>query len=188
MTITDTTDRALGRRHPDRVLSRGGAGTAIILIDPALSTHKGSAKLSKPRSPTRFSAISYDRRGRGASGDEQPTPPIRRARSKTSRRSIDAAGGRAILFGIVLGGRARARGGRQAGRPRQRRSCCTSRRSSATTAGRRWHRTWRRGSRHPSPRAIARPRPGPSSSRRSGCRASRSASCGCCRCGARRRR
>jgi len=101
VTMTDTTSvrSADGTRI---AYFRAGAGTPIILIDPALSTHRGSTKLSAAIAP-RFSAISYDRRGRGASGDEQPSTADPAREVEDIAALVDAAGGRAILFGSSSG-------------------------------------------------------------------------------------
>ena len=81
---------------------------------------------------TRFSATSYDRRGRGASGDEaehgRPGARDRRHRGARQRRRRAPHPVR-----HVLGGRARAGGRCQAGRPGQRGGRGTSRRTSAMT-------------------------------------------------------
>jgi pimeloyl-ACP methyl ester carboxylesterase len=101
MTMTDTT----GVRSADGTriaYFRTGTGTAIILIDPALSTHKGSTKLSAALAP-RFSAISYDRRGRGASGDEQPGTADPAREVEDIAALVAGAGGRPILFGSSSG-------------------------------------------------------------------------------------
>ena len=101
MTITDTT--AVPSADGSRIVYfREGSGTAIILIDPALSTHKGSAKLSAALAP-RFCAISYDRRGRGGSGDEQPSTADPAREIEDIAALVDAAGGRPILFGSSSG-------------------------------------------------------------------------------------
>ena len=101
MTMTDTT--AVRSADGTRIAYfRSGTGTAIILIDPALSTHKGSMKLSAALAP-RFSAISYDRRGRGASGDEQPSTADPAREIEDIAALVDAVGGRPILFGSSSG-------------------------------------------------------------------------------------
>jgi pimeloyl-ACP methyl ester carboxylesterase len=101
MTMTDTT--AVRSADGTRIAYfRRGAGTAIILIDPALSTHKGSTKLSAALAP-RFTTISYDRRGRGASGDEQPNTAEPAREVEDIAALIDAAGGRPVLFGSSSG-------------------------------------------------------------------------------------
>lgn len=101
MTMTDTT--AVRSADGTRIAYfRSGTGTAIILIDPALSTHKGSMKLSAALA-TRFSAISYDRRGRGASGDEQPSTADPAREIEDIAALVDAVGGRPILFGSSSG-------------------------------------------------------------------------------------
>ena len=81
---------------------RTGAGPAIILIDPALSTHKGSTKLSSALAE-HFSVVSYDRRGRGGSGDESPDSADPDREVDDISAVVDEAGGRAILFGTSSG-------------------------------------------------------------------------------------
>ena len=149
---------------------RTGAGPAIVLIDPALSTHKGSAKLAAALAE-HFSVVSYDRRGRGGSGDEHPESADPDREVDDISALIDTAGGRAILFGTSPGPRSLCTPlpGWATGSPGW---SPTSRRTSAMIRGRRWPRIWRRASRHPSRRVIDRGRPGRSSSRRSACRAS----------------
>ena len=119
MTMTDTT--AVRSADGTRIAYfRSGTGTAIILIDPALSTHKGSTKLSAALAAALL-------------GDQlrPPGPRCERRRAAEHRRSGARdrrhRGARrrrrraAHPLRVVLGGRARARGGRQAGRPRERR-------------------------------------------------------------------
>ncbi len=81
---------------------RTGTGPAIVLIDPALSTHKGSAKLAAALAE-HFSVVSYDRRGRGGSGDEHPESADPDREVDDISALIDTAGGRAILFGTSSG-------------------------------------------------------------------------------------
>ena len=64
--------------------------------------HKGSTKLSAALAP-RFTTISYDRRGRGASGDEQPNTAEPAREVEDIAALIDAAGGRPVLFGSSSG-------------------------------------------------------------------------------------
>ena len=103
MTMTDTTASALGRRHPDRTTSAPAAGTAIILIDPALSTHKGSTKLSAALAAALLgrSATTAGAAVRAATSSRMP--PIPRARVEDIAALIDAVGGRPILFGSSSG-------------------------------------------------------------------------------------
>src|SRR5579885_3608486 len=82
---------------------RSGAGQPLILIDGAMSTRLGP---SKPELvdllAARFSVYSYDRRGRGDSGDTQPYAVQRELEDLEAL--IDAAGGPAYLYGHSSGG------------------------------------------------------------------------------------
>jgi pimeloyl-ACP methyl ester carboxylesterase len=79
---------------------RTGDGPAVVLIDAALSTHDQSAKLAALLAP-RFSVVTYDRRGRGASGETLPADPAREVEDIAAL--IGAAGGTAFLFGSSSG-------------------------------------------------------------------------------------
>lgn len=75
---------------------RRGQGPALILVSPALSDRAASAGLAALLAPD-FTVIAYDRRGRGGSGDTQPFAVRREIEDVEAL--IDAAGGRAYLFG-----------------------------------------------------------------------------------------
>jgi len=81
---------------------RAGAGAALILVDGALSSR--SASLNAPLAvllAPQFSVFTYDRRGRGDSGD---TPPYSIEREiQDIEAIIEVAGGSAFLFGISSG-------------------------------------------------------------------------------------
>ncbi len=79
---------------------RTGDGPAIVLVDAALSTHGESAKLAALLAP-QFSVITYDRRGRGDSGEILPADTAREVDDIAAL--IDAAGGTAFLFGSSSG-------------------------------------------------------------------------------------
>lgn len=102
MTITDAPATILSSDGTRIAVHRAGSGPAIVLIDPALSTHTGSAKLSAALAD-RFSVISYDRRGRGGSGDEQPDASDPAREVEDIAAVIEASGGRALLFGTSSG-------------------------------------------------------------------------------------
>jgi pimeloyl-ACP methyl ester carboxylesterase len=82
---------------------RSGQGKPVILVDGALSTR--SAGLNGPLAELlapRFTAYTYDRRGRGDSGD---TPPYAVDREIDDLEAlVDHAGGSACLYGISSGG------------------------------------------------------------------------------------
>lgn len=79
-----------------------GSGAAIVLVDGALCW-----RASGPSGPLaeqledRFTVYTYDRRGRGESGDTKPYAIAREAEDLEA--VIDAAGGRAALYAISSG-------------------------------------------------------------------------------------
>ncbi len=88
-----------------------GAGPALIVVTGALGDHSGDAPLAALLAP-HFTVFSYDRRGRGASGD---TPPYAVEREVEDLKAlIVAAGGSAFVLGgssgAVLALEAAARG------------------------------------------------------------------------------
>ncbi|MGW1751903.1 alpha/beta fold hydrolase [Streptomyces sp. NPDC002092] len=80
---------------------RTGEGPAVILVSGAMSTGATVAPLAGPLAG-RFSVVSYDRRGRGESGDTQPYAVAREVEDLAAL--IDAVGGEASLYGISSGG------------------------------------------------------------------------------------
>jgi pimeloyl-ACP methyl ester carboxylesterase len=79
---------------------RIGDGPVIVLVDAALSMHTESSKLAALLAP-RFTVISFDRRGRGGSGETLPADPAREI--EDIEALIDANGGSASLFGSSSG-------------------------------------------------------------------------------------
>src|SRR5437762_2749569 len=73
-----------------------GHGPAIILVVGAFNDHSTGAPLAA-RLAERFSVISYDRRGRGQSGDVQPYAVDREIEDLAAL--IEIAGGSADVFG-----------------------------------------------------------------------------------------
>jgi uncharacterized protein YndB with AHSA1/START domain/pimeloyl-ACP methyl ester carboxylesterase len=71
-----------------------GSGPAIIVISNVAEDHTGVAGMAKALSE-HFTVISFDRRGRGASGDPQPYDPAREIDDIAAL--IDVAGGSAAL-------------------------------------------------------------------------------------------
>ncbi|MUN37355.1 alpha/beta fold hydrolase [Actinomadura litoris] len=71
-----------------------GSGPAIIVISNVAEDHTGVAGLAAALSE-HFTVISFDRRGRGASGDPQPYDPAREIDDIAAL--IDVAGGSAAL-------------------------------------------------------------------------------------------
>ncbi|HEX9013637.1 MAG TPA: alpha/beta hydrolase, partial [Anaerolineaceae bacterium] len=83
--------------------NRTGSGPAVILIDGALC-YRGFGpmpELSKLLAP-HFTVYTYDRRGRGESGDTRPYSVQREVEDLEAL--IDAAGGSAFLCGLSSGG------------------------------------------------------------------------------------
>ncbi|MER5210644.1 alpha/beta fold hydrolase [Streptomyces sp. NPDC002838] len=80
---------------------RTGQGPAVILISGAMSTGGTVAPLAGPLSD-RFTVVSYDRRGRGESGDTAPYAVAREVEDLAAL--IDVVGGEAALYGISSGG------------------------------------------------------------------------------------
>ena len=93
MTITDSPTTVRSADGTEVAVDRAGRGAAtIILVDPALSAHEGSAKLSAALAD-HFTVLSYDRRGRGASGDRHPESADATREVEDIAAIIDAAGG-----------------------------------------------------------------------------------------------
>ncbi len=83
---------------------KNGQGPALILVDGALCYRSFGpmAELSKLLAP-HFTVYTYDRRGRGESSNGMPFAVKREV--EDIEALIDAAGGKANLFGISSGGR-----------------------------------------------------------------------------------
>ena len=81
---------------------RTGSGPALILVDGALCCRAfgPSPQLASLLAP-HFTVITYDRRGRGQSGDAPPYSPAREVDDLTAL--IEAAGGSASLLGLSSG-------------------------------------------------------------------------------------
>jgi pimeloyl-ACP methyl ester carboxylesterase len=79
---------------------RSGQGQALILVGGALSDRSGSAPLAEQLAP-RFTVYSYDRRGRGDSGDTAPYVVEREIEDIDAL--ITQAGGTAFVFGHSSG-------------------------------------------------------------------------------------
>jgi len=83
--------------------TRTGNGPAVVLVDGALS-YRGSSLndgLARALAPE-FTVYTYDRRGRGESGDTRPFAVERELEDLGA--IVAAAGGRARLYGISSGG------------------------------------------------------------------------------------
>jgi pimeloyl-ACP methyl ester carboxylesterase len=79
-----------------------GTGPVVVLVDPAMATRRDSAKLTTALAP-HFTVVGYDRRGRGDSGDADPTGTDVANEVADVAAVIAAHGGRAILFGSSSG-------------------------------------------------------------------------------------
>ncbi len=81
---------------------RQGSGPAVILVDGALNYQSSGsmARLSELLAP-HMTVFSYDRRGRGESGDSQPFAVEREVEDIAAL--IEAAGGSAFVYGISSG-------------------------------------------------------------------------------------
>ncbi|WP_369249343.1 alpha/beta fold hydrolase [Streptomyces sp. R41] len=80
---------------------RHGDGPAVVLVGGAMCTGATLAPLAAALSD-RFGAVTYDRRGRGDSGDTAPFAVAREVEDIAAL--IDASGGSAALYGISSGG------------------------------------------------------------------------------------
>ena len=103
---------------------RSGQGPALILIGGALSDRSGGAPLAELLAP-RFTVFSYDRRGRGDSGDTAPYAVEREV--EDIEALIDEAGGAAFVYGKSSGA-VLALEATSSSRPRSRSWRCTSHR------------------------------------------------------------
>ncbi len=80
-----------------------GDGPALILVDGALCTRSSGSKPELAKLLAQhFTVYSYDRRGRGASGDTKPYAVEREIEDIDAL--IDAAGGSAFVYGHSSGG------------------------------------------------------------------------------------
>ena len=78
-----------------------GEGPPVILVSGAMSTGDTVAPLAEALAD-RFTAVVYDRRGRGESGDTRPYAVEREVEDLAAL--IDAVGGEAALYGVSSGG------------------------------------------------------------------------------------
>jgi pimeloyl-ACP methyl ester carboxylesterase len=82
--------------------SRVGEGPPVILVDGALCYRKvGASTRLAARLAEHFTVYTYDRRGRGESGDTEPYAIEREV--EDLRSLIDAAGGSVYLYGVSSG-------------------------------------------------------------------------------------
>ncbi|WP_327114290.1 alpha/beta hydrolase [Streptomyces sp. NBC_01341] len=94
-------DKTLSRDGTSIAYRRRGDGPPVILVGGALSTAADEAPLAALLAP-RFTVVTYDRRGRGASGDGGPYSVRREIEDLAAVAS--RVGGRVSLFGMLSGG------------------------------------------------------------------------------------
>ncbi|MEW2293941.1 alpha/beta fold hydrolase [Streptomyces sp. NPDC006743] len=93
--------KTLSRDGTPIAYQRTGTGPVVVLVSGAMSTGATVAPLAAALS-RRFSAVVYDRRGRGESGDTTPYAVEREVEDLAA--VIGAVGGDAALYGISSGG------------------------------------------------------------------------------------
>jgi pimeloyl-ACP methyl ester carboxylesterase len=94
-------ERATSEDGTTIAFDRSGEGPPIVLVGGALSDRAVTAPLAGHLAP-RFTVISYDRRGRGDSGDTAPFAVEREVEDLEA--VIQEAGGSAFVFGHSSGG------------------------------------------------------------------------------------
>ncbi|MFJ4839065.1 alpha/beta fold hydrolase [Streptomyces sp. NPDC088746] len=94
-------DKTLSRDGTPIAYRRHGDGPPVILVGGALSTAADEAPLAALLAP-RFTVVTYDRRGRGASGDGGPYAPRREIEDLAAVAAT--AGRRVCVFGMLSGG------------------------------------------------------------------------------------
>ncbi|MEI7034831.1 alpha/beta fold hydrolase [Streptomyces pratensis] len=94
-------DRILSADGTPIAFRRQGEGPPLVLVGGALSTAASDAALAALLAP-RFTVVTYDRRGRGSSGDTRPAAVGREIDDLAA--VVDAAGPRASVFGTASGG------------------------------------------------------------------------------------
>ncbi|MEV0174097.1 alpha/beta hydrolase [Streptomyces sp. NPDC050803] len=93
--------KTISRDGTSLAYERVGHGPAVILVSGAMSTGATLAPLAEVLAD-RFTAVTYDRRGRGGSGETEPYEVAREVEDLAAL--IDAAGGEAALCGVSSGG------------------------------------------------------------------------------------
>jgi pimeloyl-ACP methyl ester carboxylesterase len=99
-----TTETVVSRDGTQIAYSRAGTGEPVVLVDGALNDRAlngPNPRLAKVLS-SQFTVFTYDRRGRGESGDTQPYAVEREIEDLAA--IIEAAGGSAFVYGISSGG------------------------------------------------------------------------------------
>ncbi|MET9659806.1 alpha/beta fold hydrolase [Streptomyces sp. NPDC006510] len=94
-------DKILSRDGTMIAYRRRGDGPPVILVGGSLGTAATEAPLARLLAP-RFHVVTYDRRGRGSSGDRSPYVVDREIEDLAAL--VTAVGGRASVFGVGAGG------------------------------------------------------------------------------------
>ncbi|WP_109210385.1 MULTISPECIES: alpha/beta hydrolase [Microbacterium] len=81
--------------------TKRGDGRAVVIVNGALSTAADAAGLATALDEAGFTAVTWDRRARGASGDARGSTPEREAEDLAA--VIDAVGGEAAVLGHSSG-------------------------------------------------------------------------------------
>jgi pimeloyl-ACP methyl ester carboxylesterase len=99
-TAPSTLLHARSKDGTDIAIERSGSGPTVILVSGASVDRHGNADIAAQLAPT-FTVFSYDRRGRGDSGD---TPPYAVEREVEDIDAVlQVAGGSAFIFGSSSG-------------------------------------------------------------------------------------
>lgn len=93
--------KTISRDGTELAYTRAGQGPAVILVSGAMSTGGTVAPLGGLLAG-RCTVLTYDRRGRGASGDTAPYAVEREVEDLAAL--IEVAGGEACLYGVSSGG------------------------------------------------------------------------------------
>ncbi|MFD3653217.1 alpha/beta fold hydrolase [Streptomyces sp. NPDC058620] len=94
-------DKTLSRDGTTIAYRRQGVGPPLIVVGGALSTAASDARLASLLTP-HFTVVTYDRRGRGSSGDGGPYSVGREIEDLAAL--IDEVDGDASVFGMLSGG------------------------------------------------------------------------------------
>ncbi|RII15611.1 Alpha/beta hydrolase family protein [Streptomyces sp. YIM 130001] len=81
--------------------ARTGHGPAVVIVSGALCTAADESAIAARLASHGFTAVTYDRRGRGASGDTGPYAVAREVEDLAA--VIEAAGGSAFVYGTSSG-------------------------------------------------------------------------------------
>jgi len=93
-------DKVISADGTEIAYERVGSGPTVVLVGGAFCDHTATTELAEALAGD-FTAISYDRRGRGESGDNQPYDVLREVEDITAL--ITAFGGRGFVHGISSG-------------------------------------------------------------------------------------